>query len=56
MVARENFKSSAPEGVEILACRIACAKEVDVSKLREITWVAYLGQITIIGGGRAREL
>ena len=40
----------------IFACTIARAKEVVVSELREIARVAYLGQITNIGSGRAGKL
>ena len=55
-VAHENYKRSAPERAKILACAIAPAKKVVVSESREIAWVAYLAQITIIRSSRARKL
>ena len=55
-VARENYKRSAPERTGILVCAIAQAKKVAVSESHEITRLAYLGEITNIGGGRARKL
>ena len=56
MVAREYYKRYAPETARILACVIARALKVAVRELREIAWVVYLGQITIIESGRARKL
>ena len=53
MDVRENYKRSAPERAGILACAIARAKNFTISKLHEIAQVAYLGQITNIGSGRA---
>ena len=55
-VARENYNRRAAEWTVILACVIGCAKEVVVSKSHKIARVAYLGQITNIGGGRVRNL
>ena len=56
MVARENYKRSALGRAGILACVISYLKTVAVLKSREIAWVAYLGQMTIIENGRARKL
>ena len=56
MVAPENYKRSTLEWAGILACTIRHMKKVIVSELREIARVAYLGQITNIGSGRARKL
>ena len=52
----ENYKTSAIRMAEILACEIGLVKKVDVSESREITRVAYLGQITNIGNGCAQKL
>ena len=52
-VAPENYKRSVPERAGILAHAIPHEKRVAVSELREIARVAYLGQITNIGSGRA---
>ena len=43
-------------GDGIIACGNGRANEVAVSESREIAHVAYLGQITFIGSGRARKL
>ena len=56
MVARENYKSSAPWRARILAYAINYTKKVAVTKSREIARVAYLGQITNIGSYCARKL
>ena len=55
-VVHENCKRCAPERAGILACVIGHGKDVAVSELYEIAWVAYLGQIMNIGSGRARKL
>ena len=55
MVAHENYEMSAPGKARILACVINYSKKVAVSKSREITRVAYLGQITNIRSGRAQN-
>ena len=49
----ENCKRNALGWAGIIACTIGRAKEAAVSELREIAGVAYLGQITNIGSGRA---
>ena len=54
-VVREKYKRSAPGKARILACVINYSKKVAVSKSREITRVAYLGQITNIRSGRAQN-
>ena len=54
-VVSENNKGCAPRRNGILPCAIGRAKKVAVSESREITWVAYLGQITNIGSSRARN-
>ena len=54
-VARENYRRSAPRRAGILACAIGPAKKIAVSESREISWIASLGQITIIGSGCARK-
>ena len=56
MVARENYKRSAPRRAEILACAISYSKQVAVSESCELARVAYLSQITNIGSGCARKL
>ena len=43
-------------GAGILACVNGRVKEVAVSETHEIARVAYLGQVTNIGSGRARKL
>ena len=53
VVASENYKRSAPERAGMLVCAIRRTKKVAVSESREIASVAYLGQITNIGSGRA---
>ena len=50
------IKGALPEGPRILECVNGRAKEVVVSELCEIAWVAYLGQITNIGSSRAQKL
>ena len=45
-----------PGGDGILACVNGRANVVAVSESREIVRVAYLGQITSIGSGRAQKL
>ena len=55
-IASENYKRSALGRAEILAYAIARVKKVAVSESREIARVAYLGQITNVGNGRARKL
>ena len=52
----EKYKRSAPGRDVILAWAIALAKMVAVSESCKIARVAYLGQISIIKGGRARKL
>ena len=42
-------------GVGRLTCAIARSKKVSVSELRKIAGVSYLGKITKIGCGRARN-
>ena len=56
MVARENYKGSSPWRAGILASSIARVKKVAVSESLEIARVAYVGQITNIGSGRAQKL
>ena len=54
-VARENYKMSALGSAGIVARVIGRAKKFVVSESRKIAQVAYLGQITSIGKGRARK-
>ena len=55
-VACENFERSDPRGAEIFAVVIGRAKNVVLSEPCEIAQVAYFGQITNVGSGRARKL
>ena len=48
------IKGALPGGAGILACTIGRAKNVAISESHKITRVAYIGQISIIGGGRAK--
>ena len=52
----KNYKRSAPERARILACAIGRLKRVVILESRVIARVAYLGQITNTGGGRAGKL
>ena len=52
---RENFKRSASRSNGKLTCASARAKNFAVSDLREIAFVASLGQIYNIASDRARK-
>ena len=55
-VACENYKRSALEGARILECAIGRAKKVELSELRKIAQVVYLGQITNFGSSCVQKL